>query len=168
MKINIASLMSIISEEEKNLNKLLDTMGCHTYSITIQELDGKETILEDYKNDFENELKELDLCYERLTKFKKVLFEKNNNFKLNDGRTIQQAIADTTYLRKIKTFYESLLNNRNSKSRITEVNNSYFESRILNYDIKEIKNKLDEVEKQIQQTDFEISKLNSIEFEINI
>lgn len=168
MKTNIASLMSLISAEEKNLNKLLNNMMEHTFNTTIQELDGSETIIEDYKSDFESELNELDLCYERLTKFKKVLFEKNNSFKLSDGRTIQQAIADTTYLRKIKSFYELILKNRASKRRITEVNNSYFESKTLNFDIKELEDKLAQIDEQIQKTDFEISKLNSLEFEITL
>ena len=85
-----------------------------------------------------------------------------------DGRTIQEAIVDNTNLRKMKSLYSSLLNKRNSKRRVTEVNNSYFECKTLNYDIEQIKNENDLIEKKIQETDFEISKLNSIEFEVNI
>ena len=51
---------------------------------------------------------------------------------------------------------------------VTEVNNSYFECKTLNYDIEKIKNENEFIEKKIQETDFEISKLNSIEFEVNI
>lgn len=68
----------------------------------------------------------------------------------------------------MKSLYSSLLNKRNSKRRVKEVNNSYFESKILNYDIEKIKNENELIEKKIQETDFEISKLNSIEFEVNI
>ena len=85
-----------------------------------------------------------------------------------DGRTIQEAIVDNTNLRKMKYLYSSLLNKRNSKRRVTEVNNSYFECKTLNYDIEKIKDENELIEKKIQETDFEISKLNSIEFEINI
>ena len=85
-----------------------------------------------------------------------------------DGRTIQEAIVDNTNLRKMKSLYSSLLNKRNSKRRVTEVNNSYFECKTLNYDIEKIKNENELIEKKIQETDFEISKLNSIEFEVNI
>lgn len=95
-----------------------------------------------------------------------MLYEKNNSFKLTDGRTIQQAIVDNTNLRKIKNAYEQLLLSKNSKRRVTEVNNSYFECKSINFDINEIKKKLKEVEDKIQKTDFEISKLNSMEFEI--
>lgn len=85
-----------------------------------------------------------------------------------DGRTIQEAIVDNTNLRKMKSLYSSLLNKRSSKRRVTEVNNSYFECKTLNYDIEKIKNENELIEKKIQETDFEISKLNSIEFEVNI
>ena len=68
----------------------------------------------------------------------------------------------------MKSLYSSLLNKRNSKRRVTEVNNSYFECKTLNYDIEKIKNENELIETKIQDTDFEISKLNSIEFEVNI
>ena len=70
------------------------------------------------------------------------------------------------YLRKLKNFYSSIVNNRSTKTRITEVNNSYFECHNLNYDSKDIQKRIDEITKEIEATDFEISKLNSIEFEI--
>lgn len=168
MKVNISTLMSMISEEEKNLNKLLSIMQQHVYSTSTQELDGKVNIIEDYKDDFTEELKQIDILYKRLSSLKNTLFEKNNNFKLKDGRNIQQAISDNTYLRKIKTFYEAIENNRSSKRRITEVHNSYFECQSLNYDIKDIKNRLTQINDKIKETDFEISKLNSEEFELNI
>ena len=68
----------------------------------------------------------------------------------------------------MKSLYSSLLNKRASKRRVTAVNNSYFECKTLNYDIEKIKNENELIKKKIQETDFEISKLNSIEFEVNI
>ena len=85
-----------------------------------------------------------------------------------DGRTIQDAIIDNTYLRRLKSSYDNMLKYKNSKKRITEVNNSYFDCYEVNYDSDEIRKKSKELEKQIQRTDFEISKLNSIEFEISL
>ena len=93
-------------------------------------------------------------------------YEKNNEFKLSDGRTIQQAIVDNTNLRKLKTTYENLLLLKNTKKRVTEVNNSYFESKTLNFDQNKLKKRLEEIDSEIQKTDFEISKLNSVEFSI--
>ena len=157
--------MSKINEEESNLNTLMTNIKEHIYSISIKELDGSETVLENYKQDLDEELKSLETSYQLLTKLKKFQFIKNNSLKLNDGRTIQQAISDNNYLRKLKNFYNSIVNNRSTKQRITEVNNSYFECRNLNYDVKEIRNKIEKITQEIETTEFEISKLNSIEFD---
>ncbi len=35
--------------------------------------------------------------------------KKNNSFKLSDGRTIQDAIIDNTYLRRLKSSYDNML-----------------------------------------------------------
>ena len=157
--------MSKINEEESNLNTLMTNIKEHLYSTSIKELDGSETVLENYKQDLDEKLKSLETSYQLLTKLKKFQFIKNNSLKLNDGRTIQQAISDNNYLRKLKNFYNSIVNNRSTKQRITEVNNSYFECRNLNYDVKEIRNKIEKITQEIETTEFEISKLNSIEFD---
>ena len=165
MKLNLTTLMSKINEEESNLNTLMTNIKEHLYSTSIKELDGSETVLENYKQDLDEKLKSLETSYQLLTKLKKFQFIKNNSLKLNDGRTIQQAISDNNYLRKLKNFYNSIVNNRSTKQRITEVNNSYFECRNLNYDVKEIRNKIEKITQEIETTEFEISKLNSIEFD---
>ena len=41
-----------------------------------------------------------------------------------------------------------------------------FECKNINFDSKELRKKLEKIDQDIQKTDFEISKLNSIEFEI--
>lgn len=94
--------------------------------------------------------------------------KKNNLFKLSDGRTIQDAITQNNYLRRVKFIYDSILAYRDVTKRVTEVNNSYFEVKKVNFDVDDIKKKQEEISKIIQDTDFEISKLNSIEFEIDI
>ena len=71
-------------------------------------------------------------------------------------------------LRKLKETYKNLLTLRNSKQRVTEVHNSYFECKSLNYNVKQIQLEYDELEKKIRRTDFEISKLNSLEFDVDI
>ena len=166
MKTNISSLMNLISEEEKCINNSIYTIKGLSINTTIEELDGRVNIIEDNKESFDLELKELETKVSELSRLKALLYEKNNSFKLTDGRTIQQAIVDNTNLRKLKNAYEQLLLSKNSKRRVTEVNNSYFECKSINFDTNEIKKKLIEVENKIQKTDFEISKLNSIEFEI--
>ena len=166
MKINILSLMNLIADEEKNLNTKSCTIKGYAISTSVEELDGKINIIEDNKEIFESDLKEIEQSIEKISKLKAILYEKNNQFKLSDGRSIQKAIVDNMNLRKLKTIYEQLLTLKNSKRRVTEVNNSYFECRTLNFDAKKIKEKLEKISDEIQETDFEISKLNSIEFDI--
>ena len=168
MKTNLANLMQIVSEEEKKFSNYGYNLRSYAYNTSIQELDGKVNITEDYKQDFESVYKELKKSQEKIIKIKTAIYEKNNQFKLTDGRTIQQAIVENTVLRKMKNYLETLLEKRNSKKRIAEVNNSYFECKTLNYDIEKIKAEYEEIESKIQKTDFEISKLNSLEFDVDI
>lgn len=166
MKTNISTLMNLISEEEKNLNNLSYTIREYAINTSVEELDGRINIIEDNKESFDLDLEEIEKSAKELSRLKTILYEKNNQFKLTDGRTIQQAIVDNTNLRKLKTSYEQLLLFKNSKKRVTEVNNSYFECKTVNFDSKKLKKRLEEIDNEIQKTDFEISKLNSTEFEI--
>ncbi len=166
MKTNISSLMSMISTEEKILNNRIHNIKVYAYNTSVEELDGKTNIIEDNKEDFDEILEDMERSAKELSKLKRILYEKNHEFKLKDGRTIQQAIVDNTNLRKLKTAYEQLLLFKNSKKRVTEVNNSYFECNTINFDNKELKKRLNELDEEIQKTDFEISKLNSLEFDI--
>ena len=166
MKTNISTLMNLISEKERNLNNKTFIIKNLAINTSVEELDGRVNIIEDNKIDFDSNLSEIENYISELSKLKAILYEKNNSYKLSDGRTIQQAIVDNTNLRRLKVVLEQLLTLKNSKKRVTEVNNSYFECKTLNFDMNEIRNKLLEMDKKIQDTDFEISKLNSIEFEI--
>ena len=166
MKTNIAALMSLISEEERYLNGRSYTIKGYAINTSVEELDGRINIIEDNKEAFDLDLKEIERISKELSKLKRVLYEKNNQFKLSDGRSIQEAIVDNTNLRKLKSTFEQLLMLKNSKRRVTEVNNSYFECKTVNFDSKQLRKRLEEIDNEIQKTDFEISKLNSVEFEI--
>ncbi len=166
MKTNISALMAIIAEEERYLNNLIYNLKGYAVNTSVEELNGRSTIIEDYKEEFDVNFKAIEDSTKKLSKLKATLYEKNNLFKLSDGRTIQQAIVDNTNLRKLKSLYEQLLLLKNSKRRVTEVNNSYFECKVVNFEPKKLKSRLEEIDKEIQETDFEISKLNSVEFEI--
>ena len=166
MKTNISALMSLISEEERYLNSRSYTIKGYAINTSVEELDGRINVVEDNKEAFDIDLKEIERSANELSRLKAILYEKNNEFKLNDGRSIQQAIVDNTNLRKLKSTYEQLLLLKNSKKRVTEVNNSYFECKTVNFDSNQLRQKLEEIDNKIQKTDFEISKLNSVEFEI--
>lgn len=166
MKMNLQSLMNLISEEEKNLNNNYYLIKEHSLNTSIEELDGKINVIEDNKQDFDFELEEIEKISKKLSKLKSILYKKNNEFRLKDGRNIQEALTDNTNLRKLKSCYEELLYSKNIKKRYTEVNNSYFECKTINFDREKVKKRLEEIDEKIKETDFELSKLNSIEFEI--
>ncbi len=168
MKINLSSLMSLIEEKEKQYISLFYSLREHVFNTTIQELNGTTNIIEDNKKDFQEEYLEVQKLTKEITSLKTILYEKNNLFKLSNGQTIQSAIVENTNLRKLKNNLNTLLNHRSSKQRVTEVNNSYFQIQDINYNPDEIKSKILQLEEKIRQTDFEISKLNSIEFEIKL
>lgn len=168
MKLNISSLMNIISIEENKLSNYNSYLLTRVYSTSILELNGNVNVIENYKDEFNDMLEELIETVNKITKLKTILYEKNNLFKLSDGRTIQDAITQNNYLRRVKFIYDSILAYRDVTKRVTEVNNSYFEVKKVNFDVDNIKKKQEEISKIIQDTDFEISKLNSIEFEIDI
>lgn len=168
MITNISSLMSLVAEEERNLNILFRQIQQHAYTITTKELDGKENVIEDSKEDFMAEYEQYNNLVDKISKIKKVIYQKNNEFKLPDGTTIQEALVDVGMLRKKYTLYTQLNEYKNSNRRITEVNNSYFECKSLNFDSKQLKAEIEILKNKIQEIDFEISKLNSIEFDVEI
>lgn len=168
MKINLSSLMCLIDENEKQYSSLFFALKKHVLNTSIQELNGTTNIVEDNKKDFQEELAEVERLSEEITKLKSILYEKNNSFKLSDGRTIQSAIVENSNLRKLKDNLQTLLNYRNLKQRVTEVNNSYFQIQEINYNQEEIKSQIQQLDLKIRNTDFEISKLNSIEFDIDL
>ncbi len=168
MKTNLSNLMNIVSDLEKDFSNCGYDLKEYSYSTTIKELDGTENVIEDYKEDFKQHFDEYKKMQMKITKLKATIYEKNNSFKLSDGRTIQEAIVDNANLRKMKQIYSYLISQRSTKKRITEVNNSYFECKTINYDLQNMKEEYNNLEKKIQDTDFEISKLNSIEFDIEL
>ncbi len=168
MKINLSSLMCLIDENERQYSSLFYALKKHVLNTSIQELNGTTNIVEDNKKDFYEELSEVNRLANEISRLKSILYEKNNSFKLSDGRTIQSAIVENSNLRKLKDNLQTLLNYRNLKQRVTEVNNSYFQIQEINYNQEEIKSQIQQLDEKIRNTDFEISKLNSIEFDINL
>ena len=168
MKTNLSNLMNIVVEEERKFSSYGYSLKEYVYNTSTQELDGTINVIEDYKDDFQKDFQDYKNTQEKITKIKSIIYQKNNTFKLPDGRTIQEALVDNTNLRKMKSLYNYLISQKNVKKRVTEVNNSYFECKTINFDINKIREEYEILEKKIQDTDFEISKLNSIEFEVEL
>ncbi|MBQ9266760.1 MAG: hypothetical protein IJ217_00480 [Clostridia bacterium] len=166
MKTNISNLMNLVSEYERNFNMADGNLREHIYSTTIEELDGRKNVIEDFKQDFADEFEEYNELFAKIQAAKKIIAKKNNELTLSNGETIADALISINLLRKKMYLMESFLNYKNSKRRVTEVNNSYFESKEVNFDVAKIKEEYTKIQEQIQNLEFEISKLNSIEFEV--
>lgn len=168
MKTNLANLMNMVSEYERNLNTIDSQLRSHVYTTTIEELDGKKNITEDYREDFKNEFIEYNELFEKIQIIKQTISKKNNEYKLPNGDTISDTLITINLLRKKQFLIESFLSGKNSKRRITEVNNSYFESKEINFDSQAMKDLYEKIQSEIQYLEFEISKLNSKEFDVLI
>ena len=118
MKTNHSALMSLISEKEKYLNNNVYMIRNYASNISVIELDGRVNVISDNKEDFDLFLKGIKDTTDELSKLKGILYEKNNEFKLSDGRSIQKAIVDNKYLRKLKAAYEELLLLKSSKKEL--------------------------------------------------
>ena len=104
MKTNLASLMSIISIGMRELNQSENLIRMYSSSEFIEELDGRRTVISDNKKDFDTCLELYNNLSKRIIYLKSIQFEKNNEFKLSDGRTIEQAIAENKILNSKKDF----------------------------------------------------------------
>ncbi len=166
MKTNISNLMNLISDNERKLNLLSNQLFSHVQTTTIKELNGTENIIDDCKEDFEVEYKEYMQLIDDISRMKKIIYQKNNELKLPDGITIQDALVEINMLRKKYAILTGINEYRSLKKRVTEVNNSYFECKTINFDAKNLKSELEMINNEIQNLEFEVSKLNSLEFEI--
>ena len=94
MKTNISALMSLISEQERNLSTKTYAIKAYAINTSIEELDGRINIIEDNKEVLDQYFNDIEKGTKELSRLKTILYQKNNEFKLNDGRSIQQAIVD--------------------------------------------------------------------------
>lgn len=165
MRTNLVDIMSRISQLESEVTQLEYNLGRNSMTIKTIELNGTEQILKEYP-EWDKDFEEYQNKLEEITGLKSVLFKKNNSLTLSNGLTIQASLADITNKKKLLDLVERLINQNPSKVRNTEVNNSYFKSEELAYDKEKMKKLQKELKEDIQKIEFEISGLNSQEFEI--
>ena len=115
MKTNISSLMIMLSNKESDLATAKSNILDYAVNTSIQELDGTVNVTEDYKVDFDEAYSQIDELIKDIVKIKATINAKNNEFKLSDGRSIQEAIAENGVLRKMRITYKSLLCRKDSK-----------------------------------------------------
>lgn len=167
MKTNLQMLRQLIREEEDYLEILRFTTQEYIYNELNEELDGTSTILKDNKEKLNEKIKQTEDLTKQLLSHKKLLLEKENKLRLNDGRTTKQATIDNKYKLKLKYYYENLLRKDSKKVRMNDSKSVYFLEYKTNVDKKKIKEKIKDIEDDISNTTNEILKLNTTDFKID-
>lgn len=165
MVTNLVDIMSRISQLECEVSQLGYNLIRNSKNVKTIELDGTEQVLEEYP-EWNKDFEEYKAKLEEITSLKGALFQKNNSLTLSNGLTIQATLVDISNKKRLLDLVEKLINQSPSKVRNTEVNNSYFTSKELTYDKEGMKELQKWLKTNIQQEEFEISGLNSQEFEI--
>ena len=83
-----------------------------------------------------------------------------------NGDTIQKTLNIISNKKILLRNLEPLLKITTKKERVTEVNNSYWIKTFPAFDVDHIKSIISQLKSDIMDLEFEISKLNSEEFEI--
>ena len=144
MKTNLVDLMSEVSRLEERASELYSYLVRNNTNEYTIELDGRKQELKVYE-DYEAKYKDYKNTLENINIMKRIISEKNNELRLNNGRTIQSTLIEISNKRKLLGLIQSLLRKNPSKERITEVNNSYFLSKELAFD----KNQLQDEERDL-------------------
>ena len=165
MKTNLVDLMSEVSRLEERASELYSYLVRNNTNEYTIELDGRKQELKVYE-DYEAKYKDYKNTLENINIMKRIISEKNNELRLNNGRTIQSTLIEISNKRKLLGLIQSLLRKNPSKERITEVNNSYFLSKELAFDKNQLQDEKRDLIEEIKTLEFEISVLNSQTFEI--
>lgn len=167
MITNLTDLTSKIQNIEREANTLYYSLKSNNINTKAIELDGREQVLEEYpafEQDYYDYMAKLSL----LSRLKAIKSEKNNSMKLPNGMSIQAAIVEISNKKKQLVLLMELLSLNPSKRRITEVNNSYFLSKELAFDKAQMQEEYNRVQREIDDLEFEIGKLNSETFEVEL
>ena len=165
MKTNLVDLMSEVSRLEERASELYSYLVRNNTNKYTIELDGRKQELKVYE-DYEAKYKDYKNTLENINIMKRIISEKNNELRLNNGKTIQSTLIEISNKRKLLGLIQSLLRKNPSKERITEVNNSYFLSKELAFDKNQLQDEERDLIEEIKTLEFEISVLNSQTFEI--
>ena len=165
MKTNLVDLMSEVSRLEEKASELYSYLVRNNTNEYAIELDGRKQDLKVYEY-YEEKYKDYKNTLENINIMKRIISEKNNELRLNNGRTIQSTLIEISNKRKLLGLIQSLLRKNPSKERITEVNNSYFLSKELAFDKNQLQDEERDLIEEIKTLEFEISVLNSQTFEI--
>ena len=165
MKTNMIDLMSKIKQMQNDITELGLELKLNSTNEKIIELNGSEQILKENK-DFDMKFNQYISLLEKVSKFQGIVATRNAMLKLKNGMSIQEALIRVKNLRTEFDIVKALASRKPYKKRTTETTNSYFTATELAYDKEIMINKREDLITEIQELEFEISQLNSQEFEV--
>lgn len=165
MKTNLSNVMIEVKKDQDELSEIEYYLkGNNTNRSTI-ELNGNEVILEKVE-DFNDKMNRADYLVDRIAYLKSVIAKKNSEAILSNNLSVAGNLDLLAKLRMRIETYQRLLSIKETKKRVTEVNNSYYLHSVPVFNREEIETKKKSTEVLIQSIELEISKANSVEFEI--
>ena len=108
MKTNLVDLMSEVSRLEERASELYSYLVRNNTNEYTIELDGRKQELKVYE-DYEAKYKDYKNTLENINIMKRIISEKNNELRLNNGRTIQSTLIEISNKRKLLGLIQSLL-----------------------------------------------------------
>ena len=165
MKTNLSNIMIEIKKDQDELAEVEYYLKRNVVKKSTIELSGNEVMLENVE-DFDEKMKRGDYLIERIAYLKSIVAKKNSETILSNGISIAGNLDLLSKLRNRVETYKEILTIKDTKRRVTEVNNSYYVHCVPVFDRKEIEKRKEDIENLMQNMELEISKANSIEFEI--
>lgn len=168
MKTNLTDLMQKVASLEKEKRMVYNKIYNNHMNKKTIELNGQEQSLIEVK-DFDENLERYNELVDIISLFKDIIEQKNAIIDRdpNGGLSIKELIIANKYLSEQYELYINLATEKESKRRISETNNSYFEVNIPAYNVDEAKEKAQQIQKRILDNETAIINLNSKEFEID-
>lgn len=165
MKTNLSNVMIEVKKDQDELSEIEYYLKGNNVKKSTIELNGNEVVLEEVE-DFNEKMERADYLVGRIAYLKSIIAEKNSKTVLFNGLSIAGNLDLLAKLRMRVETYQRLLSIKEIKRRVTEVNNSYYVHSVPVFDKKEIEEKKKSTETLIQGIELEMSKANSVEFEI--
>lgn len=167
MKTNLINLMTLVKEQEMEFKDSCYLLASYSKNRNAIEVTNQQTeFLEDNTQIFSETMNKILKLEREINKNKAIIFEKNNSLTLPNGDTIQKTLNIISNKKILLRNLEPLVKITTKKERVTEVNNSYWIKTFPAFDMTCIKLTIDQLKSDILGLEFEISKLNSEEFEI--
>lgn len=165
MKTNLSNVMIGVKKDQDELSEIEYYLKVNNTNKSTIELSGNEVVLEKVE-DFDEKMKRADHLVDRIVYLKSIIAEKNNSTILSNKLSIAGNLDLLAKLRMRIETYQRLLSIKETKKRVTEVNNSYYLHSVPVFNREEIETKKKSTEILIQSIELAISKANSVEFEI--